>query len=70
MNRALLTRYFKYLDDMRKSGAINMYGASSYLYEEFDDLPSLTVARTVCKQWRDTFNEIQTPAERAAQVAK
>lgn len=61
--------YFKFLDDLRASGAVNMYGGASPLYEEFDDISSLTESRAICKQWRDTFNNVQTAAERAAQVA-
>lgn len=58
--------YFEFLDDLRKSGEINMYAAAPYLQEYFG--LSVLTAREICKKWRDTFNDMQTPAERAAQV--
>lgn len=67
--QAEMTVYFAYLDKMRASGAINMYGASPYLQREFGII-SPTHARRICQQWRDTFNDVQTAAERAAQVTE
>jgi hypothetical protein len=46
-----------FLDDLRESGAVNMFGAAPYLAEAFD-IP-LTEARTVLSEWMETFGEAQ-----------
>ena len=47
--------YFEYLDELRESGATNMYGAGAYLQEEFDlDRPE---ARKILVEWMETFGE-------------
>ena len=33
-----MKKYFDYLDDLRKSGRVNMYGAVPYLQQEFPEL--------------------------------
>lgn len=33
-----MEKYFSYLEELRKSGATNMWGATSYLQEEFPEL--------------------------------
>lgn len=48
-------KYFKYLDKLRKSGVTNMYGAGSYLQEEFG-LDKLE-ARHILGRWMETFEE-------------
>lgn len=47
--------YFDYLDELRESGIVNMFGASSYLASEF---PELTEAesRKVLSAWMKSFN--------------
>jgi len=47
--------YFTYLDELRESGETNMFGAASYLTEEFN--LDRTKAREVLKKWMDTFKE-------------
>ncbi len=46
-------KYLEYLDDLRDSGITNMFGAGSYLAEEFD-LP-IKDARIILKYWMKTF---------------
>jgi hypothetical protein len=46
---------FEYLDDLRESGEANMYGASSYVQEEFG--LDKREARDLCIKWRLTFEE-------------
>ena len=46
---------FDYLDDLRESGVTNMCGARPYIQEEFG--VSKREARTLLKQWMDTFGE-------------
>ena len=48
--------YFKYLDSLRESGTINMYGAAAYLAEMFD-IDNRDEARTILKEWMRTFEE-------------
>lgn len=51
-----LCDYFEYLDDLRKSGATNMFGAAPYLAAEYPDL-GIKTAREVLRLWQDTFND-------------
>jgi hypothetical protein len=50
-----LCDYFEYLDDLRKSGTANMFGAAPYLAAEYPDL-GIQQARQVLKLWQDTFS--------------
>ena len=43
-----------YLNDLRESGDINMFGARPYLMDEFPDL-SKTEAASVLTHWIKTF---------------
>ena len=43
-----------YLDDLRESGATNMYGATPYLQSDFPDL-SKAEARAVLSYWMKTL---------------
>jgi hypothetical protein len=45
--------YFDYLDGLRESGVVNMYGASEYLQRDWD--LSRTEAREVLKEWMESF---------------
>ena len=45
----------EYLDSLRESGAINMFGAGSYVQEEF--CLSRRDAKTVVLYWMQTFDE-------------
>ncbi len=47
--------YFKFLDALRESGQINMFGAASYLVEMFDLKRS--EAREIVMEWMQTFSE-------------
>jgi hypothetical protein len=47
--------HLDYLDGLRESGACNMFGASSYLVEEFD--LDKKEARVVLQYWMDSFSE-------------
>ena len=49
MNRERET-YFAYLDELRESGVINMFGAARYLQREFPEL-SQNQAKTVLQDW-------------------
>lgn len=44
---------FKYLDDLRAGGTINMFGAAPYLQRTYFLDPS--TARTVLAKWMTTF---------------
>lgn len=48
------TEYFEYLDDLRESGATNMFGAGAYLQDAFD--LSRRDASAVLSEWMRTFN--------------
>lgn len=45
----------EYLDELRESGAINMFGAAPYVQREFG--LSITDARAVLSYWMRTFSE-------------
>lgn len=47
--------HLNYLDELRESGVVNMFGAGPYLEEEFD--LSKQEARTILKEWMNTFGE-------------
>jgi hypothetical protein len=44
----------EYLDNLRESGVINMFGASLYLVRDFPELSSKE-AKTVLSEWMRTF---------------
>ena len=46
---------FDYLNDLRESGATNMFGASPYLVDEFGI--DKYDARKVLSKWMENFNE-------------
>lgn len=46
--------YWNYLEKLRRSGVINMFGASPYLMEEFG--LSRIEARNVLKDWIENYN--------------
>ena len=49
------TKYFEYLDALRESGAVNMFGAGVYLREIFGI--SLKDSREIIVEWMETFAE-------------
>ena len=52
MNKEML---FKFLDDLRESGSVNMFGAGPVLQEVFG-LKRLE-ARMIVKDWMESFSE-------------
>ena len=59
-----LTTYFIYLDDLRESGVVNMFGAPWYLVDTFKLKHS--DAQRVVRQWIETFGDgTATAADRA-----
>ena len=53
---ALLPEHLIYLDELRRSGAVNMFGAAPYLIEAFPELNSKT-AKEIFIYWMKTFSE-------------
>jgi hypothetical protein len=47
---------FKFLDDLRESGVTNMYGAKSYIMEEFPEFNKYE-AKELLMEWMRTFEE-------------
>lgn len=45
-----------YLEDLRRSGVTNMYGAGSYLVSTFDI--SKERAKEILKYWMDNYKEL------------
>lgn len=45
--------YFEYLDDLRKSGAVNMFGAAPHLASAYG--LDIKDARAVLQKWQNTF---------------
>ncbi len=57
VERDKLREMYEYLDDLRKSGATNMFGAAPYLEDEFpDDLTCIEEARRVTSSWMRSFD--------------
>ena len=50
-----LSEYFDFLDDLRESGATNMFGAVPYLMEEF--ILDNEEARNILGKWMESFDE-------------
>ncbi len=50
-------RHLEYLDDLRKSGETNMFGASAYVLAEFPELTKQE-AKEVVSYWMDTFGDV------------
>jgi hypothetical protein len=50
-------QYFEFLDELRESGATNMWGATPYLQEAFG-LDRLK-AKDILLEWMDTFDQRQ-----------
>lgn len=67
MDKERLARYFAFLDDLRKSGVTNMFGAAQYVKDEFD--LSNREVKMVLSAWMQTFSHEETPAERAMKAS-
>ena len=51
-----MRKYFDYLDDLRKSGRVNMYGAVPYLLRRFPELlGDAGRAAAILKAWMDSY---------------
>jgi hypothetical protein len=46
---------FDYLDNLRESGVVNMFGATPYVQEAFDLTKS--EARAILKEWMETYGK-------------
>ena len=55
MNNVDKHEVFNYLDDLRESGAINMFGAAVCIQEDFQ--VSKQESYSLLKEWMDTFQE-------------
>lgn len=62
-----LAEMFSFLDDLRESGATNMFGARPFLIEEYPE--HRRIAASVLSAWMGTFSRSKSAEERAA-VAK
>ena len=49
-------KYYEFLDDLRESGEVNMFGARPYLAKEFPEL-SKEESSKILSSWMDTFCE-------------
>ena len=49
------TEIFEYLDRLRESGAVNMFGAAPYVEQNFD--VDRREAKALHKEWMETFAE-------------
>jgi predicted deacetylase len=56
--------YFAYLDELRDSGVTNMFGAASYLADEFS-INDKKEARAALSLWMKTFEKGGTARQRA-----
>ena len=52
----LLQEHLEFLDDLRESGITNMYGAGTYLQEEYP-LLNKDEAGSIIHYWMKTFKE-------------
>ena len=55
-----MEKYFSYLEELRKSGAINMFGSSSYLQKHFPELRhDSRRAHEILQVWMDSYQQRQ-----------
>ena len=47
-------KYWIYLENLRRSGVTNMFGAAPYLAEEFD--LDMAEARKILAEWMENYN--------------
>ena len=55
MNEHQRQEFFEFLDELRESGEVNMYGAAPYLVKEFG-MPKMT-AYKILDEWMACFPE-------------
>ena len=53
----LRDEHLDYLDELRESGAVNMYGARGHLWREFCGEITDTQAKHILHYWMHTFGE-------------
>ena len=61
MKKGDLKEYFDFLNDLRESGVVNMFGAAKNLYDKFE--LTMDEARSVLLEWMDSFNDEDDEAE-------
>lgn len=49
------TDIFEYLDDLRESGIVNMFGSPEFIQDEFG--LSQDMARDIVSEWMRTFSQ-------------
>jgi len=49
-------KYYEYLDELRKSGRTNMFGATSFLIKTFPELDK-GKAKDILADWMNTFED-------------
>jgi len=54
--KGLRLEHLLFLDDLRESGVTNMFGATSYLIDEFPELEEKD-GRAILTHWMKTFSE-------------
>lgn len=65
-DKEILTEVFEYLDDLRESGATNMFGAAPYVQANIG--VSSKEARKLLSLWMDTFDGETSVEDRVAEV--
>lgn len=60
--------YFEFLDDLRASGAVNMFGATPVLRRKHRGELKEDEARAVMSAWMKTFKRDKSPEERAKEA--
>ena len=51
----ITNEHLKFLDDLRESGVVNMFGSSSYLEDTFD--LTRREAGYILQQWMETYGQ-------------
>ena len=54
--------FYEYLDELRRSGVTNMFGARSYLMDEFG-MDDEKLASAILVDWMDTFGDRREAGE-------
>jgi len=62
-----MEKYFEYLDELRESGNMNMFGAGQALRMDFG--LDKKEAADILSKWMETFDGESSVAERVAKVA-
>ena len=53
-----MEKYFEYLEQLRESGVVNMFGAVPYLQAEFPELAhDKNMAREILQAWMNSYKE-------------